>query len=93
MPNVTSIVKQEKSSVFSKRPFAFLIMLAFVTAGSLFFWYEYRPGMVREKCSVEAQKRADNDPFVYEIIYRHCLRTHGIEYFEQKEQEGQISRR
>lgn len=93
MPNVTSIVKQEKSSVFSKRPFALLIMLAFVTAGSLFFWYEYRPGMVREKCSVEAQKRADNDPFVYEIIYRHCLRTHGIEYFEQKEQEDQISRR
>lgn len=86
MPNVTSIVKQEKSSVFCKRPFALLIMLAFVTAGSLFFWYEYRPGMVREKCSVEAQKRADNDPFVYEIIYRHCLRTHGIEYFEQKEQ-------
>ncbi len=66
-------------------------MLAFLAGGSLFFWYEYRPGMVREKCSGEAKKRAENDPFVYEIIYRHCLRTHGIEYFEPKEQETQIS--
>lgn len=81
-------MKRERSSVFSKRLFTLLLMLAFLTAGSLFFWYEYRPGMVREKCSVEAQKRADNDSFVYEIIYRHCLRTHGIEYFDQKEQEG-----
>jgi hypothetical protein len=84
-------VKQERSSVLYKRSFALLVVLAFLVAGSLFFWYEYRPGMVREKCSLEAEKRADNDPFVYEIIYRHCLRTHGIEYFEQEEQKERIS--
>ncbi len=77
--------------MFSRLQFALLVILAFLAAGSLFFWYEYRPGMVREKCSAEAEKRADNDPFVYEIIYRHCLRARGIEYFEQREQEGEIS--
>ncbi len=91
VPYGTSVVKHKKFSVFSRRQFALLVILAFLTAGSLFFWYEYRPGIVREKCSLEAKKRAENDPFVYEIIYRHCLRTHGIEYFEPREQEGQIS--
>ncbi len=84
-------MKPERFSMFSKRPYALLIILAFLTAGSLFFWYEYRPGMVRERCSAEAEKRAEDDPFVYEIAYRHCLRTHGIEYFEQREQEDEIS--
>ncbi len=41
--------------------------------------------MVRERCSVEAEKMAGEDEFVYEVIYRHCLRKHGIEYSEQKD--------
>ena len=79
-------MKQRRTLASFDRPFAVFIALALLIGAGLLFWYEYRPGMVREKCSIEAQKRADNDPFVYEIIYRHCLRTHGIEYFEQKEQ-------
>ncbi len=66
--------------------FTFIIALALFIGAGLFFWYGYRPSMVMEKCSIEAKKMADKDPFVYEIIYRHCLRTHGIEYFEQDEQ-------
>jgi hypothetical protein len=71
---------------FYGRAAAFLVFLALLIGGGLFFWYEYRPAKVRERCSSEAEKRAEKDPFVYEIIYRHCLRTHGIEYCEQKEQ-------
>jgi len=62
-------------------------MLAFVflIAGTLFYWYGYRPGMVREKCSIAAEKMSDKDLYIYEIYYRHCLRSHGIEYSEPKE--------
>ena len=69
-----------------KIPFVSLIALAFLIAGGLFFWYEYRPCIVRETCSKLAKKAADKDLFVYEIIYRHCLRTNGIEYNESEEQ-------
>jgi len=41
--------------------------------------------MVRAKCSIEAEKRANKDEYVYEIAYRHCLRSHGIEYTDRKE--------
>jgi predicted small metal-binding protein len=77
-------MKQRKTVEFLKRP---VVMLVFglLIAGGLFFWYEYRPSAIRTNCSLEAEKRADNDEYVYEIIYRHCLRTHGIEYPEQKE--------
>ncbi len=68
-----------------KRPFvAIIVFILFIGAG-LFFWYEYRPAKVRSMCSAEAEKRADRDEFIYEIIYRHCLRRHGVEYTEQKE--------
>ena len=79
-------MKQRRLLTFFERRAAFVIGLALFIGAGLFFWYGYRPAMVMEKCSIEAEKRADNDPFIYEIIYRHCLRTHGIEYFEQKEQ-------
>jgi hypothetical protein len=62
--------------------FISLIALAVLIAGSLFYWYAYRPGMVRETCSKFAEKAAEKELFVYEIIYRHCLRTNGIEYNE-----------
>ena len=79
-------MKQKRILTFFERRSAFVIGLVLLIGTGLFFWYGYRPGMVMEKCSIEAEKRADGDPFVYEIIYRHCLRTHGIEYFEQKDQ-------
>jgi hypothetical protein len=62
-----------------------ILFFVLLIAGGLFFWYEYRPSMIRAKCSVEAEKRANKDEYVYEIVYRHCLRTHGIEYTEQKD--------
>jgi predicted small metal-binding protein len=77
-------MKQRKTVEFLKRPLVILV-LALLVAGCLFLWYEYRPSRIRANCSLEAEKRADNDEYVYEIIYRHCLRTHGIEYPEQKE--------
>jgi hypothetical protein len=62
----------------------FISITAFTVliAGGLFYWYGYRPSMVRETCSKFAEKAAEKDLFVYEIIYRHCLRTNGIEYNE-----------
>ena len=77
-------MKQRKALEVFKRPLIILIF-ALLIAGGLFFWYEYRPSMIRAGCSVEAEKRADKDEYVYEIIYRHCLRAHGLEYPEQKE--------
>jgi len=75
----------KKTSV-DRRVFALALAFALLIAGGLFFWFGYRPAMVRESCSREALGRADKDPFIYEIVYRHCLRTYGIEYCEQKEQ-------
>jgi hypothetical protein len=62
-----------------------ILALFFLIAGTLFFWYEYRPRMVREECSLAAEKMSSKDLFVYEICYRHCLRSNGIEYYEPKE--------
>jgi len=77
-------MKQRKPAEVLKKPIVVLIF-ALLVGGGLFFWYEYRPGVVRAQCSIEAEKRADKDEYVYEIIYRHCLRMHGIEYPEQKD--------
>jgi hypothetical protein len=52
----------------------------FLTGGCLFYWYEYRPAMIRGDCSIFAEKESKKDAFVYEIIYRLCVRKHGIEY-------------
>ena len=41
--------------------------------------------MVREACSNFAEKEADKDMFIYEIIYRHCLRKKGMEYNKSEE--------
>ncbi len=75
-------MKDRRSSASFKKPYIRIIALALLIAAGLFFWYEYRPSMVREQCSMEAKKRASDDSFIYEIVYRHCLRTHGIEYSE-----------
>ncbi|MGO9611504.1 MAG: hypothetical protein ACLPX5_00500 [Dissulfurispiraceae bacterium] len=77
-------MKQKRSFNVLKRPFV-ILFFALLIAGGFFFWFEYRPSMIREKCTVEAEKRADKDEFIYEIVYRHCLRKQGIEYSEQKE--------
>ncbi len=67
-----------------KKPLMILVLVLLIVGG-LFFWYEYRPSMIRARCSIEAEKMANKNEYVYEIIYRHCLRSHGIEYSEQKE--------
>ena len=71
-------------STILKRPVAILAFV-FLIAGTLLYWYGYRPGMVREKCSVAAEQISSNDVFIYEIYNRNCLRSHGIEYLEPKE--------
>jgi hypothetical protein len=76
-------MKTTKSLSFLGKPSTIFMTIAILMAAALFFWYEYRPSVARQQCSVEAIKRADNDSFIYEVIYRHCLRTHGIEYSEQ----------
>jgi len=77
-------MKQKRSLEGLIRPLIILIFVLLI-AGGLFFWYEYRPSMIRAECSIEAEKRANKDEYVYEIIYRHCLRTHGIEYIDKIE--------
>jgi hypothetical protein len=62
-----------------------LLVLFFLIAGTLFYWYEYRPSIVREQCAMAAEKMSSKDLFVYEICYRHCLRSNGVEYYEPKE--------
>jgi len=62
-----------------------LIILAFLILGGWFYWYEYRPSMIRETCAELAEREADKDLFVYEIIYRHCLRKNGIEHNKSEE--------
>ncbi|MCL5023506.1 MAG: hypothetical protein M1497_09105 [Nitrospirae bacterium] len=78
-------MKQKGSWRRVDRLFIALAVLVLLLAGGWFFWFQYRPSMVRARCAAEAEKRADKDEFVYEIIYRHCLRKCGIEYTGQKE--------
>ncbi len=77
-------MKKKGISYSSKRLFAIFAVLLFI-AVTLFYWYGYLPGMVREKCSIAAEQMSSKDVFIYEIYYRHCLRSHGIEYQESKE--------
>jgi hypothetical protein len=72
-------MKKNKSLDVLKVPLVILIFLVFSVAGGLFYWYEYRPSMVRGLCSEFAEKESGRDLFVYEIIYRHCMRKNGIE--------------
>ena len=73
-------MKKIKSLEVLKVPLLILIALVFSIAGGLFYWYEYRPSMIREACSEFAEKESGKDLFVYEIIYRHCVRKNGLEY-------------
>jgi hypothetical protein len=73
-------MNRKKISPYLNKYLIILIIFIFLIGGGLFYWYEYRPAMVREACSVFAEKESAKDVFVYEIIYRHCLRKHGIEY-------------
>jgi hypothetical protein len=72
-------MKKNKSLDVLKVPLVILIVFVFSVAGGLFYWYEYRPSMVRELCSEFAEKESGRDLFVYEIIYRHCMRKNGLE--------------
>jgi hypothetical protein len=78
-------MKQKRYSEAFKIQFAVLIIFVFLIVGGWFYWYEYRPSMVRETCSKMAEKQADNDLFIYELIYRHCLRQNGMEYDKSEE--------
>ena len=73
-------MKKIKSLEVLKVPLLILIALFFLIAGGLFYWNEYRPSMIREACSEFAEKESGKDLFVYEIIYRHCVRKNGLEY-------------
>jgi|GEM_PF-2442798 len=71
---------QNKFSDILKFTFVILTAFALFITGVLFFWFEYRPGAIRKTCTKFAETESEKDVFVYEIIYRHCLRKHGIEY-------------
>jgi hypothetical protein len=75
-----SSMKNNKSLEVLKIPLIILIVFLLSVAGGLFYWYEYRPSMVRGLCSEFAEKESGKDLFVYEIIYRHCMRKNGLEY-------------
>ena len=77
-------MKERRFSNAMRRPLL-ILALVFLIAGTLFYWYEYRPSIVREICSAAAEKMSNKDEYVYEIVYCHCLRSHGIEYSERKE--------
>jgi hypothetical protein len=78
-------MKQKRYLEAFKIQLTVLIIFAFLIVGGWFYWYEYRPSMVRATCSELAEKEADKDLFVYEIIYRHCLRINGMECNELEE--------
>ena len=78
-------MKQKRYLEVFKIPLIMLIIFAFLIVVGWFYWYEYRPSMVREACSNFAEKEADKDMFIYEIIYRHCLRKKGMEYNKSEE--------
>ena len=74
-------MKQKKIKVSLKISLLSLAVFLIIIGTGLFYWYEYRPAKVRETCSSFAEKESEKDVFLYEIVYRHCLRKHGIEYY------------
>jgi hypothetical protein len=73
-------MKKKRYLEVLKVPLIILIASVILTSGGLFYWYEYRPSLVREACSEFAEKESGKDLFVYEIIYRHCIRKNRLEY-------------
>jgi hypothetical protein len=73
-------MKKNRSLEVLKVPLIILFVSVILIAGGLFYWFEYRPSLVREACSEFAEKESGKDLFVYEIIYRHCMRKNGLEY-------------
>ena len=78
-------MQQKKYLEAFKIQITLLIIFAVLSVGGWFYWYEYRPSMIRATCSNLAEKEADKDLFIYEIIYRHCLRKNGMECNESED--------
>jgi hypothetical protein len=74
-------MRQKKYALNLRIIAVIIIVFALLAGGGLFYWHEYRPAMIREACSEFAEKESAKDVFVYEIVYRHCLRKNGIEYY------------
>lgn len=73
----TQPTKENKSL---KRKWIFLIVLVLLIAGSLFYWYEYRPTQIIRNCNKKAMKSVmDTNMDIYDEVYSICLRDHGIE--------------
>ena len=66
----------------------FLIILALITTGVLFYWFQYRPSEIRKSCTDYAEKIANRNvdlgPEIdwkeeYDTQYKLCLRGRGLE--------------
>ena len=50
-----------------------VILVVLIVAAGAFYWYEYRPSQIREKCNKLS-------PYlISEKIYQSCLLNHGLE--------------
>jgi hypothetical protein len=78
-------VKKQNPNVPLRNSLLILTVFLFLIGTGLFYWYEYRPAMVRKTCSLFAEQESEKDILIYEITYRHCLRKHGIEYYGSDE--------
>jgi len=66
----------------SKKRYTGFIILAVVFLGAIFFWYSFRPSLIKQSCFEEARektKEAKGD-FIetYNFIYKVCLQKNGL---------------
>lgn len=67
-------------------PIAIVLITLFIIIAMLFYWYEYRPTKIKERCSAEAHfdlraisesSDAKRQEFI-EIYYNDCLMRFGL---------------
>lgn len=67
-----------------RRPFPyFLTLVMLLVLGVAYYWYEYRPSIVRQECHQYADKLSKteenrNDKSRYDFRYKFCLSEKGI---------------
>ena len=70
------------------KQYKYIILLALVILGFAFYWYEWRPSKIRERCFIEAEfnglvMTSIHEPEIYyknlNNYYQNCLKRFGLE--------------
>lgn len=61
----------------------YILAVVVIVLGVAFYWYEYRPTVIRKECNILAIEEADSGPSIhrdekYKVEYEKCLNSKGL---------------